>query len=373
MNRCLAILRNALLMLALSVSAQAKPEYARAENRACGFCHVSGSPNTYDPLTKERQPTTRNKRGMYYETHNHSFVGYKVTRVTQERLNSKFIWGEETDDMPRRIASGDVMGDGKPRFISLHETPDDKGSVLKVRRWDGKTFVTELEEKSESSPDKLQVGKFAGEGSPAIIVTEKTLWAWNGKSFSRKTLSNPRTVIGATILKNKEERLLIADAPADIRSYRINPKAPGDWLVDSIPAPKASKDVVWLAMHGSLPTLVATGLGEEYADGGVLGFWTPFQDDKLYLYYVKVDRDADIDKATKKVTIKGEHFYVVMLNMRGFEVWASARLDMRPLDVIIDNIRGDGKQGMMVLLKEPVKGKPRQIGFYELTPSDKEQ
>lgn len=379
MNRFLATLIGIASFTAFSAVAYAKPEYARAENKNCNFCHVSGSPGAFDSIMKQLQPTTRNNRGMYYETHNHSFVGYKVTRLPQERLLARFVWGEEHDDLPRRMAVGDVKGDGKPRFITLHETPEGKGSILKVRRWDGKTYVTELEEKSESSPEKLQVGKFAGASEPAVIVTDRTLWAWNGKAFNRKALSSARAILGATRSKNKEERVLIADSPTDIRAYRVNPNAAG-WLSDPAPAPNASKDVQWLAMHGSQESLIQTGMDELIADGGVLGFWGAFQSDKPYVYYVKVDRDFEAKKVqtpdpkvtTKEITIKRENFYVMMLNAKGQEVWASARLDMRPFDVVIDNARGDGKQGMMILLKEPAKGKPRQIGFYELN-QEKEQ
>ncbi len=371
MNRFLYTLIGVALLASVGAVAYAKPEYARAINKPCNFCHVSGSPGAFDSIIKQVQATTRNNRGMYYETHNHSFEGYKVTHLPIERLLSKFVWGEEYDDLPRRIAVGDVKGDGVSRFITLHETPEGKGSVLKVRRWDGKSYVTELEEKSESSPEKLQVGKFAGASASAIIVTDRTLWAWNGKSFTRKTLSTPRVLLGAAHFKSKDERVLIADAPASIRAYHINPNAAGDWLVDPIPAPNASKDVLWLAMHGNQETLVQTGMDEMIADGGVLGFWGAFQSDKPYIYYVKIDRDADVDKQTKKIVVKRESFYVVMLNTRGIEVWASVRLDMRPLDVIIDNTRGDGKQGVVILLKEAAKGKPRQMGFYELS-QDKE-
>lgn len=380
MNRFLSSLIGIALLTSVGSVAYAKPEYARAEKKPCNHCHVSASPGTFDSILKQVQPTTRNNRGMYYETHDHSLVGYIVKRLPQERLLAKFIWGEERDDHPQRIAVGDVKGDGKPRFITLHETPEGKGSILKVSRWDGKSYVTELEEKSESSPDKLQVGKYAGAAEPAVIVTDRTLWMWKGKTFIRKALSTPRILLGATTFRNKEERVLIAESPTDIRAYRVNSSVTGDWLVDGAAAPNASKDVQWLAMHGSQETLIQTGMDEQVADGGILGFWGAFQSDKPYIYYVKVDRDFDAkaekgfdkDKTQKTITIKRENFYVVILNSKGMEVWASARLDMRPLDIIIDNARGDGKQGMMILLKEPAKGKLRQMGFYELS-QEKEQ
>jgi hypothetical protein len=45
----------------------AKPEYTKAEKKACTFCHV-------DAKTK---PKELNDAGTYYKEHNHSLEGYK--------------------------------------------------------------------------------------------------------------------------------------------------------------------------------------------------------------------------------------------------------------------------------------------------------
>ena len=64
-------------MIVCSVAtAAARPEYARKEGKACQYCHVSGSPNSINSATGQRELTTRNELGAYYGSHNHSFAGY---------------------------------------------------------------------------------------------------------------------------------------------------------------------------------------------------------------------------------------------------------------------------------------------------------
>jgi hypothetical protein len=46
---------------------QAKPEYTKAEKKACTFCHV-------DSKAKPKELTDA---GTYYKEHNHSLEGYK--------------------------------------------------------------------------------------------------------------------------------------------------------------------------------------------------------------------------------------------------------------------------------------------------------
>src|SRR5436853_125311 len=54
----------------LATASQAKPEYARKENKACGYCHV-----------KSDGGGPRNARGVYYAMHNHTFAGYDEATV----------------------------------------------------------------------------------------------------------------------------------------------------------------------------------------------------------------------------------------------------------------------------------------------------
>lgn len=358
------------LFVGLTGIASAKPEYARKEQRACAFCHVSPSPGAIDLLTKMRSTTERNNRGTYYEKHNYTFDGYKVDVKARVTLNFQYRWMQEFSDMPRRIAVADVTGDGKPRLITLNEPKTGKGSILKVQKWNGKAFITEFEEANTSAPERLQVGKFAGKDQPAVIVTESRMWHWNGKTFLAKSIPRARTIIGVARMKTGEERVLVGEGGSDIRSYRVNPKL-DEWLVEPAPAPNGSKDVRWLALHGTQEALMQIGLNEGISEGGVLGFWEFELGTKLVIYHIRTDRDADVDPKTQgtknpKLIIKSESFFIMVTDSNGVDVWMSPRLEMRPLDVVLDNAQGNGKVGMLILLKESAKDKPRRIGFFEL-------
>ena len=113
------------------------------------------------------------------------------------------------------------------------------------------------------------------------------------------------------------------------------------------------------------------GLNEGISEGGVLGFWEFELGTKLVIYHIRTDRDADVDPKTQgtknpKLIIKSESFFIMVTDSNGVDVWMSPRLEMRPLDVVLDNAQGNGKVGMLILLKESAKDKPRRIGFFEL-------
>ena len=54
-------------VIALTPDSYAKPEYTKAEKKACAFCHV-------DAKAKPKELTDA---GKYYQEHNHSLEGYK--------------------------------------------------------------------------------------------------------------------------------------------------------------------------------------------------------------------------------------------------------------------------------------------------------
>jgi hypothetical protein len=51
----------------LTTASYAKPEYTKAEKKACTFCHVDA----------KTTPKELKEAGTYYKEHNHSFEGYK--------------------------------------------------------------------------------------------------------------------------------------------------------------------------------------------------------------------------------------------------------------------------------------------------------
>lgn len=157
----------AILGMGSGQAARATAEYAQKEGRACQYCHVSGSPGTIDDKTGRRETLDVNKRGAYYQAHNHSFDGYVEPRVRPNAPAAlfRFVAREMLPDTARRIAVADVAGDHVPRLITLNVKPDTRdSSVLTVKKWDGKAYVTEFTGDTPGSAEKLAAGKFTTDG-----------------------------------------------------------------------------------------------------------------------------------------------------------------------------------------------------------------
>jgi hypothetical protein len=50
----------------LTTASYGKPEYTKAEKKACTYCHVD----------QKAKPKELTEAGTYYKEHNHSFEGY---------------------------------------------------------------------------------------------------------------------------------------------------------------------------------------------------------------------------------------------------------------------------------------------------------
>ena len=252
----------------------ARPAYAQKEGKACQYCHISASPGliSVDPNTKLRttEPFTRNARGIYYFEHNHTFDGYVERKVMGASAPPVFHfgWRETLADLPRRVAVADVVGDGKPRLITLNEKVNDKlTSVLTVKHWDGKEFVAEFTTETHGPADRLAVGKFAGANRPAVILTSDALWLWSGKGYAHVPATRPLALFGIARMHDGSERVLVANSPSDIKAYTVDAKSgDGEWLKDGI-APPNSGQVTWCDMHATpdffdkigMPTILQPG------------------------------------------------------------------------------------------------------------------
>ncbi|HZT41434.1 MAG TPA: hypothetical protein VFA07_04565 [Chthonomonadaceae bacterium] len=357
-------------------SARATVEMARKESRACQYCHVSNSPGFKDDKTGLQEPTTLNERGKYYLAHHLSFEGYVAPRVTVKPSPAlfHFVWGEVFSDPVRRIAVADVTGDKTPRLVMLSEVAGNKeASTLTVRKWDGKTFATEFTADVKAPADKLEVGRFAGENKPAVIVTGDALFVWNGTTFARKPSARPLPLFGSTRLKNGEERLLLAASPTeDVMAYRVNPDAGGtDWLVDGMTAPNSS-EVRWGTMNATPDFFEKMGLQPPLSAGGLIGLWDARQNGTQLLYYPKVDADFDIqpdpkDPSKPKIQYKGHAAsYLIFRDpttSSGPEVWSTPRLNGFVYDVARQDPK-DGKPGLLILGSEAPDGKSRVLYFF---------
>ena len=362
------------VVLGIQTAATAKPEYARKEGQACLYCHQASNPGSIiDPATGQRQGTARNERGTYYGAHNHSFVGY----ISKSGWPSfRYMWKEEFKTLPRRIAVADVTGDGKSRLITLNEKPDDKNSsTLEVKRWTGTAFVTEFTGPVSAPPDRLAVGKIGGTDRPAVILTSDALWTWNGSTFVRQAAPTPLPIIGVTRLTDGTERVLLAPTSKSVLAYRVNLTAvrKDDWLLDPIPAPTPPK-YLWGDVHAAPEFLQSMGYPSSIGSGGMLGMWYQ-QAYKSYFLY-QMDRGTDLaadpnNPGVPKVVFNSEYHVTVRETAAGGTVWTSPRLPGNGLDIVIEDPKGGGKQGLLMLFNGTtpvggVPGKGRTLAFFAM-------
>lgn len=378
------------LLTAMAPHADARPEYARKEGVACQYCHLSGSPGSPDQLTGRRQSTERNNRGIYYGTHNHTFQGFveadakpKVAAPTFHLVSKPtfhFVWKEEIRALPRRIAVADVKGDGVLRLIALTEKPGDKSSAtLEVQRWDGKAFVTEFTGDVHAAADRLAVGRMGGRDRPAVILTSDALWAWDGTTYARHPAATPMPLLGVTRMADGTERVLLAPTSRNVLAYRVNLTSvrKDDWLVDPIAAPSPPQDV-WGDMHTTPEFFSAMGIPDVLGAGGILGIWNIKKYNSYFIYNMKLTRDFDIaadpqNPGKPKITDKNPMYFVTLRDTRaGIELWSSPRLPGTGYDIVLDDPKGSGKPGFLILFDgiansaggAPAKG--RTLAFFAM-------
>ena len=282
-----------------------------------------------------------------------------------------FQWKEEFTDLPRRMGIGDVTGDGTVRLVTLNEKPDNpKASVLVIRKWDGKAFATEFTAETQSAPDKLEVGKFAGASKPAVILTADALWAWNGKTFTRRASAKNLNLFGVTRAKNGDERVLIAASPTDIKAYKILLDGAGDFLYDPIASPN-SKAVSWGDMHATSDFLGEMNFPALLADGGLVGVWDARHNNKTLLYYSRVISDFDLkaEKNRPKFTLKKQMYYLAVNDPNAglaSTLWLSPVLPAPLLDVQTADAKPGNAPGFLMLMGEPGRNKRRLLAFAAL-------
>lgn len=367
-----------LLMAALIIggeqAAKATEEYAQKEGRACQYCHVSGLPGRINEVTKRRESVDINKRGIYYQTHNHSMNGYTEQRIIPNAPPAlfRFIAREMLLDNARRIAVADVAGDHVPRLITLNVKPDTKeSSILTVKKWDGRAFVTEFSGDTPGAADKLEAGRFTSDGK-TVIVTERSVWAWNGKTYTRKDAPQALNLLGSVRLRaDGMERVLAAGSPTDLKAYRIDMNT-ATLLVD--PTPPPSGQILQMNMHNTPEFLDKIPWPSQLTRGGIVGLWTAAKLNKLLLFHVDLDQDIDVKNdptgLTKpKLVLKSQGWKVTVEDAREPTLanqFFTPRLAGDIYDVATESAHGDGTPGLLILTSEGLDGKGRSLYFFAL-------
>ena len=378
-----------LIMLAIvfglhSHSASATDVYAQRESKSCQYCHVSASPGLLDSASGLRQKVDCNQRGLYYAAHHYSLAGYRVPRAANSALPPTFhlAWREAFTDSPRRIAVADVVGDGSSCLISLSERAGaQNASVLTVRRWNGQNLVVEFMANVAGSADKLAVGKFAGSGKPAVIVTAAGIWYWNGKTFAHKAAQSNYNLFGTAQLKDRSERLLIANGGEKVGAWRVDPNAVNQWLYDPVDSEQLGP-LLRGDMHETQAFFNRMKVQEQLSQGGIIGRWEIEGYGRTFLYYPTLVQGSHVKadgKGNSAITAEEQSWSVSVVDPNPTPgtrpdravslvglVYFTPTLKGQILDIGLESDRGDQHPGLLILTGDTPGSKTRILYFFSL-------
>ncbi len=344
--------------LFIAPEAFARPVYAIQEGKQCGYCHVN-----------PKGGGARNPRGEYYAAHHHTFQGYDEAKVMGQYAQDLFkvAWQETVPASVHRIAVGDTVGDGTSRLVLLSEGPTKESRTVSVRKWDGKAWNTEFTTDAADGQDRLAVGKYSATG-PADIVTAGALWFWNGKTYEKRPAPRPLDIIGTALLQDGSQRLMLKEGDA-LRLYRVDTTASGsDWLTGPSGMP-ASSQLSFSDMKAPTAELMAIGLPDQLAGGGIVGLWNAPKPQAMYLYTVQIVPLVDVAKQNAQELIaKGQEDHLVVADPRLTlykTLWLSQKLEGPVLDVALGDPRS-GARGLTVLTGGSEDGKGHTLYFFQL-------
>jgi hypothetical protein len=348
----------AIFLAACGSAAFARPIYAMKESKPCLYCHV-------DP----KGGGTRNPRGVYYAQHSHTFRDFdedKVMGQYKARLMHK-AWSETLPAAARRVAVADTLGDGVLRLVILSEGDSKDSRSLSVRKWDSGAWKTEFSAELPGSGDRLAVGKFSS-GKPAVIVTDKALFYWDGKTYAKKASVGQLAILGTVVLKTGGDKLLLMEA-GKLKVHSVDVDAE-KWLQAGADPPPIAY-MSFTDMKGPTDDLTAVGMPKELATGGVVGVWDTQKANLLLLYGIQVDEVRETKPDAKTALdneLKGYRSHITIVDPRVpvFKpLWHSETLPGSVLDVTLNDPR-TGAKGILVLSDGSEDGKGHTLCFYQL-------
>jgi hypothetical protein len=343
----------------LATASQAKPEYARKENKACGYCHV-----------KSDGGGPRNARGVYYAMHNHTFAGYDEATVIGGGAPVggggakkggppafKSSWKSEVLAGTSRIAIGDVTGDKSARLIGLGSSG--KLTIYKVgaggAEQDGTVDLG-------AKVTKFEVGNFA-KGKPAVIVVPKAIFYREGDKYVKKDAADLDDFTGRVRFTDGNASNIFFFGGSSVDTYFVdtsgaNPLKAGQEMV----WPGPEKYYAEIVLHAPPDMLGQLGIPENGRQAGVLGLLDARGDGKLYAVFPMMDTD--------------NKFKMVVADSSGVGpggsgeikvLWTSPTLAGKVLDFALgSDPKGSKATGILVLQATGEGGKGRTVEFFAL-------
>jgi hypothetical protein len=323
-----------------SGAAFAKPAFAEKEKKPCGYCHVNPAGGG-----------ARNARGIYYQTHNFSFEGYV------EPLTFKRVWRVDAPASATRIAVADVLGDKKPRVLTVGD--GDQLAIHSIEENALKQAATVAVKPVTRSEARKMVALRPKKNQPAVIALPGAVLVKEGDTLVSKAASSINDITGRVILSNGEEAVFLLDGlPV---SWSVDDLATGRVINGPDIANPLENPRAYRLMQGRIaPDLLQSfGIPEAAAKRGTFLLWDIVGKGKLFAVFAWVAADGDRlsvfdpDALAFGATPKPE--------------WQSEKLDGQVLDLVLGEDPADPeKHGIYVLLATGEDKKAKVIEFYKL-------
>ena len=340
--------------VAFTSNAQAKPEYARKEKKACAYCHI-----------KEEGGGPRNPRGVFYAMHAKSFEGYDEAKVMganaiiEKKTGSPAFKSAWTMDAPAgstRISLADMAGDKSSRAL----VATDSGKLTIYKFADAK-FTVENEVEIGKSGSHFAAGVFS-KGKPACIVVPGAIFHSVGDKFTKTATTDISDVTGTVMFTSGETNVFFfAGGMPDV--YAVDPSAakPVSGGREMVPPDQGAGVYANLTIHPPAELLGGLGIPEQGAKVGVLGLFDPRSEGKLFAWIPWAGADGYTLIVTDAAAIGGGGGGDLK------PLWSSPKLTGKILDVAAGmDPKNPKKTGLLVLTSSGDGGKDRKLEFFAL-------
>ncbi len=365
-NKSLGAICFLLFGLFISNSVRALPIYAQREHKPCIYCHMNDSPNQIDPITGQRNSTTRNPRGLYYGNHNHTFAGYNELAVMGKNSPPVFDieWMQDLPAATTRIAVANVKADKVANLITLNSVPGEHDKAqLNILHWTGTLFASDFSMPVNGLPSQMEVLSL-GNGKAPAILTQDGMRIWQNGAFKYYPAPQPLNIVGKITTLSGTQRLVVAQPSSPVMAYKIDPSHPQNWLVDPI-APPVSSLVHRADLHANTSELETIGLPSVLALGGITDLWDVRNFGKLFLYYISQSQIVGNDGKP----LGHPQSSVVFLDPASTKQNSLYQTPSMPgtiLDVSHHDPRSPEKRGLLILTDIAPDGKGTGLYFYLL-------